>query len=85
MDLKSISIVLVGVTVIYAGILSLADDLYAGIVMVIIGGISSAIPIWKAVSRQKVQSGPEKPPAKRKRKAHLKVLDGENEERPTIH
>jgi hypothetical protein len=85
MDLKSISIILVGVTVIYAGILSLADDLYAGIVMVIIGGISSAIPIWKVLSRQKVQSGPKKPPAGRKTKVHLKVLDGENEERPTIH
>ena len=85
MDLKSISIILVGVTVIYAGILSLADDFYVGIGMVIIGGIFSAIPIWKAVSRQKVQSGPKKPPAGRKRKVHLKVVDRENEERPTIH
>jgi hypothetical protein len=85
MDLKSISIIFLGVTVSYAGILSLAEDLYVGIGMVILGAVFSAVPIWKATSRRKVQPGPKKPPAKGKRRVHLKVLDGENEERPTIH
>lgn len=85
MDLKSISIIFAGVIVIYAGILSLTDDLYVGIGMMLVGGIFSAIPTWKAMCRWKSSAGPKNPPARGKRKVHLKVLNGENEERPTIH
>ena len=85
MDVKSICLIFVGVTVIYAGILSLADDLSVGVGMVIIGGIFSALPIWNALGRGKASAGPKKPPARGKRKVHLKVLKGEDEEHPTIH
>ena len=89
MDIRSISIVLLGVIVLYAGVLSLATDLYVGVGMMIAGGVLVVIPHWRVfVPSRKLSrgsSGHAVTTGKRKRKRHLKVVEREEEERPTYH
>jgi membrane protein implicated in regulation of membrane protease activity len=89
MEVKLVLSILLGVTVFYAGILTLADDTEAGIAMMAAGTLVTAMPLWKAFRRFKkppgtgtdsLQSG------KRKRAVHLRVVRPEEEdERPTYH
>lgn len=78
-----------GVTFLYAGVLSLADDLYVGIGMMIGGIILTVIPLWKAFSHfRNLSSGSTRYAAKTrkvKRKGHLRVVNGKKEDRPTYH
>jgi hypothetical protein len=89
MDIKSISKIFVGVIILYAGALSLADDLYVGVGMMISGSVLGVIPLWKAFFRYRNLSGGATEYAvktgKRKKKRHLKVVEREEEERPTYH
>jgi hypothetical protein len=89
MSKKQISIILVGATLIYAGVLSLADDLYVGVGMMIAGIILTVMPLWKTVVHfQNSSSGSTAYVAKTrkdKRKVHLRVVDGGKEDRPTYH
>lgn len=82
MDMKSIGTILAGATILYAGILTLADDLYVGVGMVMAGGVIAALPIWRAM--WKPAASPGKFPTKGKRKTHLKVVD-EHDKHPTYH
>lgn len=85
MDMKSAGLVFAGVTVAYAGVLSLGEDLSVGVGMVIIGGALLVLPLWRALSLRKTTSGRGTSPVRGKRKAHLRVVNNEHEERPTIH
>jgi len=91
MNKKQICITLMGVTFLYAGLLSLADDLYVGIGMMIGGIILTVKPLWKTfLHSRKLSSGSPRSAArtrKVKRKVHLSVVNGEGEEedRPTYH
>jgi hypothetical protein len=82
MDLKFICTILAGVTVLYAGILSLADYPYVGACMVLVGGMVAAAPIWRTVRKPK--ANPRRLAAKRKRKSHLRVVD-DLDKPPTYH
>ena len=82
MDMKSICTILAGATILYAGILSLADDVYVGAGMVTVGGMVVAMPTWRAM--RKPTAAPGKSPAKGKRKTHLKVVNDRNDH-PTYH
>jgi len=89
MNMKQICITLMGVTFLYAGVLSLADDLYVGIGMMMVGIIVIVIPLGKAFVRfRNLSSGSTSYAAKTrkvKRKGHLRVVNGEKEDRPTYH
>jgi hypothetical protein len=87
MDIKQIAMVFVGVTLLYAGVLSLAEDLYVGGGMIIGGGALTVIPLRKAFVRFRSQSGGGGPlkTRKGKRKEHLRVVKREEEDRPTYH
>jgi hypothetical protein len=89
MNKKQICITLMGVTFLYAGVLSLADDLYVGIGMMMSGIILTVLPLWKAfVHFRDLSSGSTRYAAKARkvrRKAHLRVVNGEKEDRPTYH
>lgn len=79
----------VGATLAYAGILTLADNLYVGVGMVISGSVLIAIPMWKAFCHYWNPStgvaGFPITTKKGRRKGHLKVLNGKKEERRTYH
>lgn len=81
--------VFVGILLLYAGVLSLATDLYVGIGMMIAGGVLVVIPLSRFfVASRKLSggsSGHAVKTGKRKRKGHLKVVEREEEERPTYH
>ena len=47
MNIGSVSIVFLGVIILYAGVLSLATDLYVGVGMMIAGGVLVVIPLWR--------------------------------------
>jgi hypothetical protein len=89
MNIRSISTIIVGVIILYAGVLSLADDLYVGVSMMIGGSVLAVIPLWNmfvhwrnltgGATRYAVKTG------KRKKKSHLKVVKREEDERPTYH
>ena len=88
MTMKSLSTMLLGATVFYAGILTLSEDLSVGLGMAIIGGILAVAPIWKAFIHSKQQGSPKSfttKAKKKKRKVHLKVVDDSKEDRPTYH
>jgi hypothetical protein len=88
MDMKFISGIVVAATLLYAGILTLQDNLYIGIGMMLIGSICSVLPIGRALGRFRRpldQTGFPPRSKKTKRKTHLKVVDGKKEERPTYH
>lgn len=78
-----------GVTFLYAGVLSLADDLYVGIGMMIGGIILTVIPLRKALSHfrnlSSSSTGYAAKTRKVKRKGHLRVVNGDKEDRPTYH
>jgi hypothetical protein len=83
MDLKFICTILAGITVLYAGILSLADDSTVGAGMVVLGGMVAAAPIWRTLRKPKAGST-RRTAAKSKRKTHLKVVD-DRDKPPTYH
>jgi hypothetical protein len=89
MNIRSISTIIVGVIILYAGVLSLADDLYVGVGMMIGGCVLALIPIWKTFLRSRNLSGGATKYAvktgKRKKKRHLEVVKRQEEERPTYH
>jgi hypothetical protein len=89
MNIKSISIIFVGVILIYAGVLSLAEDLYVGVGMMIGGGVLALTPIWRIFLRSRNLSGGATRYAvntgKQKKTRHLKIVKREEEERPTYH
>jgi hypothetical protein len=87
MVIRSISIFFLGVTLIYAGVLSLADELYVGIGMMIGGGILIVLPLWKALghSRSPSSSSNGRSVKARKKKTHLKIVKPDEEDRPTYH
>jgi hypothetical protein len=90
-SMKSLSIlsILAGVTILYGGILTLTDDMEAGVTMVVVGGLLAAIPLWSAFGcfRNPPATRTEPPESrKRKRKDHPRVVRREEEEeRPTYH
>jgi len=81
--------VLVGAVLLYAGVLSLADDLYVGVGMMISGSVLIVLPLWKAfVHSPNSSSGSVRhvvTTGKQKKKRHLKVVKRQEEERPTYH
>jgi hypothetical protein len=88
MEKKLIFSVLGGATLVYGGILTLADDLEAGVTMVVVGGLLAAIPLWRVFRHFWNPSGAriESPKTgKRKKKDHLKIVVRDEEERPTYH
>ena len=89
MNIKSISIIFTGVIILYAGVLSLADDLYVGVGMMISGSVLAIIPLWNAFVHWRNLSGGTTKYAvntgKRKKTRHLKIVKREEEERPTYH
>jgi hypothetical protein len=89
MDPRSVSIIFLGVTLLYAGVLSLADDLYVGAGMMIAGGVLVVMPLWREFIHSRNSSGGSTGPSvktgRRKKKRHLKVVEREEEERPTYH
>jgi hypothetical protein len=89
MDKKRISMVLVGAVLFYAGALSLADDLYVGLGMMIAGGVLALIPLWNAFVHWRHRCGGATEnvvnTGKREKKRRLKVVKREEEERPTYH
>jgi hypothetical protein len=88
MNKKQISIMFMGIILFYAGVLSLADELYAGVGMMIGGSVLVVMPLWKAFFRSRNLSGGATgsvKTGKRKKKGHLKVVKREDEERPTYH
>jgi len=88
MEKKLIFSILVGVTFIYGGILTLTDDMEVGVTMMVVGGILATIPLWRAFRHSRnpsaTRTGSPKT-RKRKKKDHLKVVRREEEERPTYH
>jgi hypothetical protein len=88
MNRKQISIILMGVTVFYAGVLSLADDLYVGVGMMIGGSILTLIPLWKVFGHSwslSSRSTGHSVKTRKKKKTHLKVVKPDEESvRPTI-
>ncbi len=89
MNKKQISMVFTGIILLYAGVLSLADDLYVGVGMMIGGSVLTVILLWAAFFRSRNPSGrPTRYAAKtgkRKKKRRLEVVKREEEERPTYH
>ena len=88
MDMKFISGIVVAATLLYAGILTLGENLLVGAGMMLIGSICSVVPIGRALGsfrRPFGQTGFPSTSKKATRKAHLKVVDGKKEERPTYH
>ena len=88
MEIELIFSILGGVTLLYGGILTLTDDLVAGVTMVVVGGLVAAIPLWRVFRHFWNPSGTrtDSPKTrKRKKKGHLKVVNREEEERPTYH
>jgi hypothetical protein len=89
MNMKQLAMVFAGITLLYAGVLSLADDLAVGVAMTIGGSVLAVIPIWKAFAHSRNLSGGSTGHAvktgKKKTKRHLKVVKREEEERPTYH
>jgi hypothetical protein len=89
MNIKSISTIFLGVILLYAGVLSLTEDLYVGVGMMIGGSVLAVMPLWNAVIHWRNLSGGATQYAvktgKRKKKSHLKVVKREEEERPTYH
>jgi len=82
MNSKSIGMILMGVTVVYAGILSFATSIYAGVGMAMVGGIIVLMPISKMLQKPRTSSG--KPPSKRRGRPHLTIVK-DQDERPTYH
>ena len=81
--------VFVGVTLLYAGVLSLADHLYVGVGMMIGGSALIVITLWKAFFRSRnLSGGGTRYAAKtgqRKKKRHLEVVKREEEQHPAYH
>jgi hypothetical protein len=87
MVIRSISIFFLGVTLLYAGVLSLADDLYVGIGMMFGGSILVVLPLWRVLAYSRsLSSGPTGRSVKTKEeKTHLKIVKPDDEDRPTYH
>jgi hypothetical protein len=89
MNIRSISTIIVGVIILYAGVLSLADDLYVGVGMMIGGSVLAVIPLWNAFVHWRHRCGGATEnivnTGKREKKRRLKVVKREEEERPTYH
>jgi hypothetical protein len=88
MEIKSIVVVLAGITILYAGVLTLADDLETGVGMIVLGGMLAAMLLWKPFrrwySRADTRGGSPKS-GEGKKRVHLKAVDGNHEDRPTYH
>ena len=89
MSKKQVFMVSVGVVLLYAGVLSLTDEWYVGVGMMVGGSMLIVLPLWKAFvpARNLLggSTGHSVKTAKRKKKRHLKVVKREDEERPTYH
>ena len=89
MSKKLISLFLVGATLAYAGVLSLVDSLYVGLGMVLVGGLLSVLPTWKAVRQYWNPAGRRggfsSRVGKGRKNVHLKVVQGNREDPPTYH
>lgn len=83
--MKSISLILLGATIVYAGVLSLADDFMIGVGMVILGGILAAVPAWKAFRSWKQPEDPKRFSTRGKRKTRLTIVEDNKDKRPTYH
>jgi len=82
MDAKAIGTILASATILYAGFLSLKDDVYVGAGMLTVGVVVATVPVWKAMRKPSARDG--KSSLKGKRKTHLKVVKDRNEG-PTYH
>jgi membrane protein implicated in regulation of membrane protease activity len=85
MDLRSISLILLGTTIVYAGVLSLADDFMIGVGMVILGGFLTSVLAWRAFRRLKPPEDPKRFSTRGKRKTRLTIVEDNKDRRPTYH
>ena len=89
MNKKQIAAIFIGVTLLYAGVLTLAEDLYAGIGMMVGGSTLVLLPLWKAFGHfRSLSSGSaehSRKTVRRKKKTHLKLVQSDEQERPTYH
>jgi hypothetical protein len=89
MNVKQISMIAAGATLIYAGFLSLADDLPVSIGLMVAGGILIALPLWKVfahpVNLTSSSAGQSVKTGKRNKKRHLRLVKPDEEDRPTYH
>ena len=88
--MRGILLIFAGAVLFYAGILTTADSLQVGAGMMIIGGLLIAAPAWQALRRfwspAKPWPGSAGKSGKRKKKPHLKVVNGNEEnDHPTYH
>jgi len=83
--MKSISLILLGATIVYAGVLSLADDFMIGVGMAVLGGIPAAVPAWRAFHRGKPPEDPTRFSTGGKRKTRLTIVEDNKDRRPTYH
>lgn len=89
MVLKLIFLFVVGATLAYAGVLTLAGNFPVGIGMLIAGAWIAALPIWRVYRRYGQPpawpSGPSGRRGRNKKKVHLKIVNDDNEEHRTYH